>query len=93
MLAKVVDLFIRRTVKGPAQSWLFTSAIMLLLGWAKKATLKTQTVELENLRPGDKYLIENLNVTHGEQLKAEKATKKAAKKERKALKRKKKTRS
>lgn len=95
MLAKFVSFFIQRSVKGPAQSWVFTSVAMMALSWAKKKVAKSETIELQNLKPGDRYVIEHLPITHGEQLKAEKSARKdaksAAKAEKKALKRAKKS--
>lgn len=79
MISRLVTALIHRSVKGQSQSWVFSSIAMLALGWARKKTERSEMVELQNLKPGDRYLIEALDVTHGEQLKAEKLAAKNAK--------------
>lgn len=79
MLAKLLRFGVRKTVRGPAQSWVFTSGIMILYRWAKRRTGRREMVELTDLKPGDRYLIESLHVTHGEQMKEEKRAKRSAK--------------
>ncbi|MEZ5343218.1 MAG: hypothetical protein R2706_17795 [Acidimicrobiales bacterium] len=84
MFQKLLLFGVRKTVRGPAQSWVFTSGMMLLLRWAKRKTERREIVELTNLKPGDKYIIESLHVTHGEQIKAEKQAARSAKSNAKA---------
>lgn len=84
MLSKLLTFGVRKTVRGPAQSWVFTSGILMLLRWAKRKTARRELVELTDLKPGDRYIIESLHITHGEQIKAEKKASKDAKSNAKA---------
>lgn len=79
MFLKIFTYGFRKTVGGPAGSWVFTSGILLLIRWSKRMIAPTEMVELTNLKPGDRYVIEHLSITHGEQMKLEKAAAKDAK--------------
>ncbi len=79
MLSKLLKFGLGKTVLKPAQSWVFTSGIMLLYRWARRRTGRREMVELTNLKPGDRYMIESLHVTHGEQIKEAKRAKKSGK--------------
>ncbi len=91
MLSKILTWGVKTVVGGPAKSWVFTSGAMMLFNFVKKQTGRTEMIDLSNTRPGDKIVIEHLNVTHGQQMKEHKALAKAdkrdakhAKKQRKA---------
>ena len=79
MLSKLLSFAVRKTVRGPAQSWVFTSGVLMVYRWAKRRTGRRELVELTDIKPGDRYVIESLRVTHGEQLKDEKRAKKSSK--------------
>lgn len=79
MLAKLLSYGVHKTVRGPAQSWFITSGLLMLLRWSKRMIGRRELVELTDIKPGDRYVIESLHITHGEQMKEEKLAKKSAK--------------
>ena len=93
MLRTLLTWGVRGTVGGPAKSWVFTSAAMLIWGLVTKQASKTQLVDLSNTRPGDRILIEHLDITRKQQMKDlkkakknDKALMKAEKRDRRAAK-------
>ena len=93
MLRRLMTMAVRGYVRGPAKSWVFTSGAMLLWRQVSKATRRSEVIDLSNTRPGDKIVIEHLNITHKQQMKDAKRSKKddkssakAAKQDRKAAK-------
>ncbi len=97
MLTRLVRFAVARYVGGPGKSWVFSSGILALYGFLKKKSEPKQVVDLSASKPGDKFIIEHLPITHGEQIKqfkraakdeakAEKAAKASAKASRKASK-------
>lgn len=91
MFERLLALGVRLLVKGPAKSWIYTSAALALIRSVQKKTGRQQTVDLSRTKPGDRILIEHLPITHKEQMKQfaaeDKAAKRAAKADRKAGKR------
>lgn len=86
MLTKLMSWGLRRYIRGPAQSWIFTSGALLLLRTLTSATKPRAVVDVSSTKPGDRLVIEHLNVTHGEQAKEIKRARKASKKDEKAAK-------
>lgn len=60
---------IRSYIGGPGRSWLFTSAAML--GWrlVKRATGRRELIDLSSIRRGETIVIELLPVSHEQQIK------------------------
>ena len=77
MLTKIVKFAIRRGINGPARSWIFTSGFMALFRFAKGKTGRREVIDLSSTKPGDRILIEHLDITHKQQIKQIKAEKKA----------------
>ncbi|MFT7598206.1 MAG: hypothetical protein ACI8TP_001127 [Acidimicrobiales bacterium] len=76
MFRKLLTLAVRGTVKGPAKSWVFTSAAAMLWGFVTKKASKKELIDLSKTRPGDKIIIEHLDITHKQQMKQLKRSKK-----------------
>ncbi len=68
---------VRRSFAGPGKSWLYSSGALLALRMVKSVSTKTEVIDLSRTKPGDKIIIEHLDVTHQQQLKAEKTARKA----------------
>lgn len=81
MLSRLVKFAIRRGINGPARSWIFTSGFMALFRFARGKTGRREVVDLSATKPGDKIVIEHLDITHKQQIKQIKAEKKAGKRE------------
>lgn len=79
MLSKLVKLVIRKGIGGPARSWIFTSGFMALFRFARGKTGRRETLDLSATKPGDKIVIEHLDITHKQQIKQFKGEKKAEK--------------
>ena len=73
---------VRRFVAGPARSWVFTSIAVLGYRFVRSATGRKEIVDVGNVGKGQKIIIEQLPVTHREQLKEEKLARRVAKRER-----------
>ena len=97
MLARLLRFGVARYVGGPAKSWVFSSGLIALYRFLRKKSEPTELIDLSSSKPGDKFIIEHLPITHGEQMKqfkraakddakAEKAAKASAKASRKASK-------
>lgn len=93
MLRRLLTLGVRSYVGGPAKSWVFTSAAAMLFRLITKATSKKEIIDLSNTKPGDRIVIEHLDITHKQQIKGQKRVKKSdkvllkeAKREKKAAK-------
>ncbi len=84
MLEKLLSLVVRGLVRGPAKSWVFTSGALALLRLVRKGTGRRELIDLSGTKPGDKIVIEHLDITHKEQLKDEKRRKKASKQAKRA---------
>ncbi len=86
MFRKLLVLAVRGTVRGPAKSWLFTSGALMAMRAIQSKTAKTEVIDLSKTKPGDRILIEHLDITHKQQIKSIKAAKKAEKQATKAAK-------
>ncbi len=80
MLSSLAKFAISKGLGGPARSWVFTSGLMALFRFAKGKTGRRETLDLSATKPGDKIIIEHLDITHKEQIKQFKGEKKAPKK-------------
>jgi hypothetical protein len=78
MFRKLLAYTVRGYVRGPAKSWIFTSGALMLARFVQSKTAKTEIIDMSKTKPGDRILIEHLDITHAEQIKAQKAAKKAA---------------
>ena len=79
MFRRILSLAVRSYVRGPARSWVFTSGAMLLLRSVRRVTQKSQVIDLSRSKPGDRFVIEHLDITHKQQIKDQKRTRKADK--------------
>ncbi len=68
-------------IGGPARSWVFVGAFQLLLRYVSNQSGKREVIDLSGSAPGDKIVIEHLDITHGEQIKQIKKQKKADKRQ------------
>lgn len=84
MLTKLFKFAVRKGIGGPARSWIFTSGFMALFRFAKGKTGRRETLDLSATKPGDKIIIEHLDITHKQQIKQFKGEKKAEKRNAKA---------
>ena len=84
MLTRLFRFAIGKGLGGPARSWLFSSGLLALFRFAKRQTGRRQVIDLSSTKPGDKIVIEHLDITHGEQIKQFKAQKKLEKQHEKA---------
>jgi|GEM_PF-6136073 len=74
----------RMVLSRKGSSWLFSTILMLVWKLLKKVFKRKELVDLSKSKPGDKFIVEHLPITHGEQIKQIKRDKKALKKKRKA---------
>lgn len=79
MLTRLAKLGIRKAINGPGRSWLFTSGFMALFRFAKNRTGRREVIDLSATKPGDKIIIEHLDITHKQQMKQMKGAKKSDK--------------
>ncbi len=86
MLTRLFKYGIAKGIGGPARSWVFTSGLMALFRFARNRTGRREVLDLSATKPGDKIVIEHLDITHKEQIKQIKTSKKAEKSKAKQLK-------
>ena len=84
MLTRLFKFAVGKGIGGPARSWIFTSGFMALFRFAKNRTGRREVLDLSATKPGDKIIIEHLDITHKEQIKQFKGEKKAGKRSAKA---------
>lgn len=77
---------LRRYIGGPARSWVFTSLAVLGMRAAKSVVGRRELIDVGDVKPGQKIVIESLPISHKKQIKTFKADGKAAKKAAKATK-------
>jgi len=87
MLARILSFAVRRLVGGPAKSWLITSGSLAFFRFVKGRMGRRELIDLSKSKPGDKFVIEHLSITHKQQIKEMKSEKKASKRALKASKR------
>lgn len=87
MLEKLLALAVRSYVKGPAKSWLYSSAAIVGLRAVRSATGRRPVVETVKLKPGKQYVIEQVSTTHKAQISSAKVEAKGIKAAKKAEKR------
>ena len=79
MLTRIFKLAVGKGLGGPARSWIFTSGFMALFRFARNRTGRRELIDLSATKPGDKIVIEHLDITHKQQIKQIKAGKKSDK--------------
>ncbi len=79
MLTRLFKFAIAKGVGGPARSWVSTSGFMALFRFARRRMGRREVIDLSATKPGDKIVIEHLDITHKEQIKQFKAAKKSDK--------------
>lgn len=79
MLTRLTKLAIGKALGGPARSWVFSSGFLALVRFAKRRTGRREVIDISATKPGDKIVIEHLDITHKEQIKQFKAEAKAGK--------------
>ncbi len=84
MLKRAVTWAVRSYVGGPARSWVFSSVALGLIRLVTKTTGRREVVDLSSIKPGQKVVIEHLDISHKKQIKQIKKDKKRAKREAKA---------
>jgi len=73
----------RMILSRRSKSWLFSSILMLVFKILKGLFTKKEIVDLSKSKPGDKFIVEHLDITHAEQIKQIKRDKKSQKKQKK----------
>lgn len=75
MFRRLLTWGLRSYIGGPAKSWIFTSAAMLLMRLVRSNTGRRELVDLSSTKPGDTILIEHLPISHKKQIKSMKKEK------------------
>ncbi len=87
MFRKLLVWSVRRSFAGPGKPWLVSSGALMAMRMMKSVTTKSEVIDLSNSKPGDRIVIEHLDITHAQQIKAQKGAKKADKRASKDAKR------
>ncbi|MEZ5379443.1 MAG: hypothetical protein R2733_23285 [Acidimicrobiales bacterium] len=87
MFRKLLVWGVRRSFAGPGKPWLVSSGAFMAMRMFKSVSTKAEVIDLSNSKPGDKIVIEHLDITHAQQIKQIKAAKKAEKRAAKDAKR------
>ncbi len=87
MFRRLILWGLRSYIGGPAKSWVFTSAALLLMRVVRSASGRRELIDLASIKPGDTVVIEHLPISHKRQIKQFKKDKKAAKRARRAARR------
>lgn len=80
MLRQLLKYAIRATVRSPGKSWVYTSAAMLLLRVVSRSIERKELIDLSTTKPGDRLIIEHLEISHAEQMKQLKRERKSERK-------------
>jgi hypothetical protein len=77
MLRRILTLAVFRYVRGQGRSWLYTSTVLVLWQLFTRSATRKAVVDISRPRPGDKIVIEHLDITHKQQMKDQKRARKA----------------
>lgn len=69
MLERIVLYTVRRYVDGPARSWLYTSIALLGIRALRSKVGRKPLVERHRLKPGDRLVVDQLDISHRKQMK------------------------
>lgn len=75
MFVRLFKYAIYKTVSGPGRSWMFTSAAMALFRFTRKQMGRRELIDVSKTEPGDKIVIEHLEISHKRQMKEFKTSK------------------
>jgi len=78
---------IRRYAKRPGQAWVLTTVALIGMRAARSILGRRELIDVGRIKPGETVLIQNLEISHRQQMKTFKAEEKEAKRARKAAKR------
>ena len=78
MLQRLLLWGVRAYIRGPARSWLYTSAALWALRFVRRATGRRPVVETLAVAPGQTVLIEHLEISHKRQIKELKRSRRLA---------------
>ena len=87
MMERLIRWGVGRYLRGPGRTWLFPSLAVLGYRAVRSMVGRKEIVDIGDIEKGQRIEIEHLDVTHREQLKAEKAAKREARKARRATRR------
>lgn len=82
MVRRAIFWAVRSYIGGPARSWVFTSAAMLLFRLVQRSTGRRELIDISPIKPGQTVLIEHLPISHKRQLKDFRREKRAARRSR-----------
>lgn len=85
MFRRLLIWGLRSYIGGPAKSWVFTSAALVLMRVVKSASGRRELVDLASIKPGDTVVIEHLPISHKRQIKEMKKEKRAQRRARRAV--------
>jgi len=81
MVNRLVIWVVRSYVGGPAKSWIFTSLALRLVKLARSAMGRRPLVDVSRIRPGETIVIEQLSISHEQQMKNMKQQRRQAKRD------------
>jgi hypothetical protein len=91
MFIRLVRLIIRFYARGPARSSMYTAAATMVINGLRSLFGRQELIDVSNIKPGEVIVIEQLTISHREQIrqfkKADRKAKRAARQDRRAAKR------
>ncbi len=84
MIGRLVLWALRRYFGGPAKSWVFTTAVVMVARMVRSVVGRRELVDLSSMKPGQTMIVEHLPISHRRQIKDIKKEKRATKRARKA---------
>lgn len=79
-MERLIQWVVRRYVGGPGRSWVYTTLAIFGFRAVRRTFGRKELIDVGPVGKGDKIIIEQLSVTHKQQLRAEKAARREAKK-------------
>lgn len=67
-MQRIIFWLVRRYIGAPGRSWVFTAAAALLMRLVRSTVGRRQTLDLSDVKPGDKVVIEHLPISHKQQI-------------------------
>jgi hypothetical protein len=78
MLQRILVWSVRAYVRGPARSWLYTTAALWTLRLVRRSIGRRPVVETLSIAPGQTVVIEHLEISHKRQMKEMKRSRRLA---------------
>jgi len=81
MIQRLAQLGLNYYMKSPGRSWVITTVATVLLRMVRSTVGRRELIDISSIKPGEMIIIEHLAVSHEQQIKDEKKSKRQARRD------------